>query len=392
MKRIVKLYVTFLIISFMLCLTTAASSAPDTISPTAPKGLTAAEVTHTTISLRWTSSHDNIGVKGYQVYRDGKRITSITKTEYTNKNLVPGTKYSYTIKAYDTAGNLSENSIALDVVTLKDTIEPSPPEALTCSPAAFTSVSLTWKPAADNVGVKGYEIYCNDRKVASTSAVYYEYKKLAPGTDYTFYIRACDKAGNYSAPSNSISVSTLPDKKAPSPPIELKASSVSVTEVNLTWSPASDNVKVRGYDILRDGIKIGTTTKTSYASKKLIPGKSYNYIIRATDVSGNLSGNSNSINVATPDDTQAPTAPSKLKITTVKGTSVSLEWTGSTDNSKVAGYQIYCRGIVIATAAGTKRTVRSPFGLDSEDFWVKAYDLGGNLSDRSNIVTAVAAP
>lgn len=358
----------------------------DTQSPSAPTKLIATDITHTTITLSWTSSHDNKAVKGYQVYRDGKKIVSTTKTIYTNKDLTPGQKYSYTVRAYDAAGNISENSAVLNVTTISDLQSPTSPEDLKASSATYSSVSLSWKPSTDNVGIKGYEIYCNDKKVASTSASSYEYNKLTPGNHYIFYVKAYDKAGNYSEKSSAVYVSTLPDKAAPSPPHGLKASSVTVTQVSLTWSPASDNFKVRGYDILRDGVKVGTSTKTNYLDKNLIPGKNYTYTVRASDVSGNLSDGSQPLNVTVPEDIQAPTAPSNLKIESVEGTSVSLTWKASADDSKVAGYQIYCNGIVIATATGTSRKVKSPFGLDGDEFWIKAYDLGGNLSDKSNTV------
>ena len=61
-----------------------------------------------------------------------------------------------------------------------------------------------------------------------------------------------------------------------------------------------------------------------------------------------------------------------------------------TNNLTIAGYQIYCNGIVIAVAAGTSRKVKSPFGLDHDEFLVKAFDQGGNLSGNSNTVIAVA--
>ena len=74
MKIFVRCWVTLLIIFSMLCHTSIASTAPDTQAPTAPKGLTATNKTHTSISLSWSDSYDNTNVKGYQVYRDGKKI------------------------------------------------------------------------------------------------------------------------------------------------------------------------------------------------------------------------------------------------------------------------------------------------------------------------------
>lgn len=389
MKTFVRYGAMILIMLSMLCQTVIASKAPDTKSPTAPKGLTVTDRTHTTISLSWTSSSDDTKVKGYQIYKDGKKITTTTKTTYMNKDLVPGMKYTYHIKAYDAAGNLSESSSAVNAVTISDTQNPSAPGDLTATSLTYTTASLTWKPSTDNVGVKGYEIYCNGKKIASVSAAFYECKRLTPGATYTFYIKAYDKAGNYSAQSNLITTATSADKAAPSTPDELKASSVTLTEVNLTWEPASDNVSVKGYDILRDGVKIGSTTKTSYCNKSLIPGKSYTYTVRASDASGNLSGSSQSLEVTTLKDTQPPTAPTGLKVTDIKGSSVYLAWTASKDNAKIAGYQIYCNGLVISTAARTSRVVKSPFGMGSDVFWIKAYDQAGNLSGSSNTVSAV---
>ena len=271
----------------------------------------------------------------------------------------------------------------------RDVQAPTAPKDLQAASVTFTSVVLSWKPSVDNIGIKSYEVYCNGKKAASTTATVYEYKQASPGAAYIFFIKAYDKAGNYSPQSSSISVYTPADKAPPSTPSGFKSSSVSETEVNLVWTASSDNVSVRGYDILRNGVKIGTTSKTSYCNKNLTPSKSYTYTVRALDVSGNLSDSSAPLMVTTAKDTQAPTAPGELKITAIKGSSVSLEWIASTDNSKIAGYQIYCNGIVIATAAGTSRIVNSPFNRGSDTYSIKAYDIAGNLSANSNTVTAI---
>lgn len=275
--------------------------------------------------------------------------------------------------------------------TAIDRQAPATPKDLKAAYITFTSTVVTWKPSVDNVGIKGYEVYCNGKKIASTSTTVYECKKLSPGAAYIFYIKAYDKAGNYSLQSSSISINTPTDKTAPSIPSGLRAASVSETEVNLIWTSSSDNVNVRVYDILRNGVKIGTTSKTSYCNKNLTPSKSYTYSVRASDVSGNLSDNSLPVTVTTASDSYAPTAPTGLKITAIKEASVSLEWIASIDNSKVAGYQIYCNGIVIATAAGTSRIVKSPFNRGSDAYFIKAYDIAGNLSADSNTVIAVTA-
>ncbi len=277
------------------------------------------------------------------------------------------------------------------VLTITDTQAPTAPKDLKMNDVTFTSTELVWEPAIDNIGIKGYEVYCNGKKVASTSKTVYEYKKLSPGGAYLFYIKAYDKAGNYSTQSNTISINTWIDKTAPSMPSGLKATSISETEVTLIWAHSSDNVKVRGYELFRNGVKIGSTSKNTYSSKKLFPNKSYTYTVKASDMSGNLSDFSRPLLVTTSKDSQAPKAPAELKITAIKGASVSLEWIASIDNSKIGGYQVYCNGIVISTAAGTKRTVKSPFNLDSDTYFIKSYDIAGNLSAASNTVTVTVS-
>ncbi|HWR61790.1 MAG TPA: fibronectin type III domain-containing protein [Clostridia bacterium] len=375
-----------------LCSPAEGFAAADTQPPSAPRGLTVTGKTHTSISLSWSASHDNLKVKGYQIFRDGKKTSTASKTAYTSSNLVPGVQYEFSVRAYDAAGNISDSSTVITASTTSDTQEPSAPGELRAAAPGYTSVALSWKQSTDNVGIKGYEIYCNDKKAASTSDTFYEYKKLTPGMSYTFYVRARDKADNYSSQSNTVSVSTPADRAAPSVPEGLKASSVSVSEIGLTWSPASDNVAVKGYDIIRDGTRIGTTTKTSYSSKGLFPGKAYTYTIRASDISGNQSAGSKPLKVATSGDSQAPAPPSELKITAVNGASVTLAWSAATDNGKVAGYQIYCNDIVIATSVSASRVLKLPFGPGRYELWIKAFDQSGNLSDSSNTVTADIAP
>jgi hypothetical protein len=68
------------------------------------------------------------------------------------------------------------------------------------------------------------------------------------------------------------------------------------------------------------------------------------------------------------------------------GSSASLSWTAAADNGKIAGYQIYCGGIVIATSTTASRVTKVPFGPGPYELWVKAFDQSGNLSGNSNSV------
>jgi len=71
------------------------------------------------ISLKWITSADNLGVAGYNVYRDDKLIATTTKTEYKDSGLKANTQYAYVITAFDAAGNISQSSDIRLVKTLK---------------------------------------------------------------------------------------------------------------------------------------------------------------------------------------------------------------------------------------------------------------------------------
>jgi chitodextrinase len=367
------------------------SAKSDTQPPEVPKGLVITNKTHTSLSLSWSSSSDDTKVKGYQVYRDGKKIITTSKTNFTNTDLVPGRKYTYTIKAYDAAGNISPASTAIDAGTVPDCQAPSTPGNLTLSSPGFTSVTVSWSSSTDNTSIKGYVVYRNGTKAASTSATSYTVKGLLPGTTYSLFIKAYDIAGNYSSQSSSIPGTTLSDTTAPGRPSGLKTASVTETEITLMWSPSSDNVKVKSYEVYCNGEKTGTPTKPIYSGKTLIPGKSYKYTVKAIDTVGNKSESSDPITITTLKDTKKPSTPTGLKAGKVKGSSVPLEWNASSDNTKVDGYTIYCNGVELTNTKKTARTVKSTSGLGINIYWVRAVDLAGNLSDASNKITVITA-
>jgi hypothetical protein len=91
--------------------------AGDTVAPSAPTGLASPSHTTNSVALSWTASTDNIGVTGYQILRGGTQVTTTSGPSYTDAGLSPSTSYTYTVKAYDAAGNVSAASSPLTVST-----------------------------------------------------------------------------------------------------------------------------------------------------------------------------------------------------------------------------------------------------------------------------------
>jgi hypothetical protein len=94
-------------------------SAVDTTPPTQPEGLRATVVGPSQIDLSWTASTDNVGIAGYTIRRNGAVIanTGTTATSYSDNGLSPATAYSYTVDAYDAAGNHSPQSATAQATT-----------------------------------------------------------------------------------------------------------------------------------------------------------------------------------------------------------------------------------------------------------------------------------
>ncbi|WP_405514749.1 carbohydrate binding domain-containing protein [Streptomyces canus] len=89
-----------------------------------------------------------------------------------------------------------------------DTQAPSAPGSLRSTGKTSSSVSLAWNASSDNVGVTAYDVYSGSNQVLSVSGTSATVSGLAASTSYTFTVKARDAAGNVSAASNAVSVTT----------------------------------------------------------------------------------------------------------------------------------------------------------------------------------------
>ena len=84
----------------------------DTQPPTAPANLASPSQTSTTIALTWTASTDNVAVTGYRILRGTVAAGTSATTSFTADGLTPSTSYTFTVVAFDAAGNVSPASAA----------------------------------------------------------------------------------------------------------------------------------------------------------------------------------------------------------------------------------------------------------------------------------------
>ncbi len=183
----------------------------DTQAPTAPTNLTASNITQSSVDLSWNASTDNVGVTGYDVYRNGVQIFTVTGTSAAITGLSASTTYSFYIRAKDAAGNVSSasNTISVTTLTPPDTEAPTAPTNLTASNITQSSVDLSWNASTDNVGVTGYDVYLGTTLLGTISGTAAIVTGLSASTSYSFHVRAKDAAGNISTPSNTVTITTL---------------------------------------------------------------------------------------------------------------------------------------------------------------------------------------
>lgn len=91
----------------------------DTQAPTIPTNIVAT-VTSDSVQLRWNPASDNVGVTGYNIYRNGQWIAKTGQTNFSDLHLNSNTTYTYQISAYDAKNNESDKSQSLTVVTKEE--------------------------------------------------------------------------------------------------------------------------------------------------------------------------------------------------------------------------------------------------------------------------------
>jgi chitodextrinase len=89
-----------------------------------------------------------------------------------------------------------------------DTQAPSVPANLTATAPSSNQINLSWAASTDNVGVSGYEVYRFGIIIGSSPTTSYIDTGLSASTVYSYTVKARDAAGNVSAASNAVSLTT----------------------------------------------------------------------------------------------------------------------------------------------------------------------------------------
>ncbi|WP_281335930.1 endonuclease [Flavobacterium eburneipallidum] len=228
---------------------------------------------------------------------------------------------------------------------------------------AFLNMLLAWH-AQDPV---------NAREIARNNAIYAQQNNRNPFIDHPEYAQAI---WNPNA-----------DTQAPSAASNITVTGTTANTISLSWTAATDNVAVTSYAIYMNGILKTSVSGLTATITGLSASTTYSFYVVAKDAAFNSSPASNTTNGTTNviiPDTQNPTAPTNLTISGSSSSTLSLNWTASSDNIGVSSYEIYVNSVLKTSVSGVNAIVNGLTPATTYTFYVIAKDAAGNSSASSN--------
>src|SRR3989339_376133 len=246
-----------------------------------------------------------------KTYTDGKL--------YTYSTILPaGTDYEYYFEGYDVY-NASATGFPITEIDAPDVFQDITPPAqtinLTIVNPYFNSLTLIWTAPGDDgtvgniVSGKYWVRYSTSSNFTMSNSDIIWSTNIIPGNietktitglsvgkSYYFVIKTADESDNWSVWSTIANGTTLSDAILPNPIIDLRTTSSSNGNIELSWTASTDNYGIKEYKIFRSiekdilGIEIFSTTQTDYtdSSAELNHGTSYYYTIQPIDLANNI--------------------------------------------------------------------------------------------------------
>ncbi len=200
---------------------------------------------------------------------------------------IPLTEYGvYKFTALSKKDGESDVTAEASVESLSSVV--APVESFKATSAEGGKLKLTWnKPA----GVAKVWLYRDGEALGYLTSDICEYTDENVGGDriYTYTIIAENAAGVRSEAATAVGkAAAVADTQKPTAPAAVTAEADGTT-IALNWTRSTDNVRVAGYRIYRNGVLIKDTTRRTFTDEGLARGTEYSYCITAYDGAGNES-------------------------------------------------------------------------------------------------------
>jgi YD repeat-containing protein len=204
--------------------------------------------------------------------------------------------------------------------------------------------------------------------------------KKATYSDGTIVDYSYDANGNRTA---AIVTPAPVDTTPPTIPGTPVISNVQANTATATWTAATDNVAVAGYDYrLNAGTWTSIGNVLTFNVPNLVSATNYTFSVRARDAAVNTGPVATSLPFTTLDNV-APSVPQNVTATSTVSTTVNVSWTASTDNVAVTGYKVFRGGSQIGTSPTNSYADNTTVGSTSYSYKVSAYDAVPNNSAQS---------
>ena len=345
----------------------------DAQAPSVPSSVTAAALDSSSIRISWQASSDNVGVAGYHVYRDAavSPTASITSgTSWTDTGLQPSSTHSYTVDAFDAAGNTSSQSSPASATTLSSSTVTFGPQAdayvRSDFPTANNGTSTTLRLDASPT-IRTYVRFNVSGLSGTVTKALLRLAATSSGSGYDVHGGVTD---------NSWTETGITYANAPSFSPVLVGSTGSFAAGATTSVDVSSAIVGTGMITLE--VDTSSTTAMSFSSRE---GPAPPQLVVTTS-GGTV-------------DTQAPSVPSSVTAAALDSSSIRVSWQASSDNVGVAGYHVYRDAAVSPTATVTSATSWTDTALQpssTHSYTVDAFDAAGNTSPQSSPPASATTP
>ncbi|WP_109301265.1 endonuclease [Aquimarina sp. AU474] len=348
----------------------------DTVAPGTPSNLVSNNTTETSTILTWNASTDNVGVTGYDIYRDGSLLNTSSTASFNVSGLTANTTYTFFVRAKDAAGNVSAASNTVNVTTQDNTSGGGVATELFFSEYIEGSSNNKALEIANFTGVainlSGYAI----KKQTNGSGSWSSGLNLS-GTlpNNEVYVAANNSATNTIKNEADVLSSSTEMVFNGNDPVGLFKNGVLIDVIG-TFSGGSSNF-AKDVTLRRKSEVSSPSTNYTTSEWDSFSQNTFGDLGNHTFNGGGGSG----------PDTQAPSIPSNLTASSIGQTSASLSWSASTDNIGVTGYTVYQNGTLLGTIATTNYNVSGLTAGTTYSFTIAAFDASGNNSSSSNALS-----
>ncbi|MEA2297330.1 MAG: hypothetical protein QOF77_266 [Solirubrobacteraceae bacterium] len=217
----------------------------------------------------------------------------------------------------------------------------------------------------------------------------FESQPLQPGQTFTDAPHGIT-IGAHATGGGTVGVDvTMPDLVDDVPPtaVSYVSAAGNTSGVTVSWGAATDDDRVDHYQVLRDGLTIGSSTGLTFTDADTTSLISPTYQVMAVDPTGNV-GPARSVQTTLADVTP-PAAVGALSASATQS-GVVLAWPAAADNRGVTFYEVRRDGSLIATPPNTGYTDRPAPG--AHHYSVNAVDAAANRGGQAAADVTMPAP